>query len=503
MGVTRPSARVDNTRFAARRTPVSLRPRTSLLLSSVLPALACGAAPAQTAGDAGTSGSDASTTAVADDSTGESGASAPTPVGRCEYVSPFTQGAECREYLGDGWTEADVSGACDQLSGTATLGAGCGRDGSLGECVLDAGGDQVTRIVVYGDDPGTCADQKTGCEVFGGGAWEPAAICDDGGDSGEPPPPGSVFEQPTRSCVEPLAGEPPGLSEGGQVCTWWMISGATEPGRRFVDYGSCDTVLTQRPYYPAPPAAGFDAVDPRLDDPAYVDEVAWVRGEIEASACVCCHSDVSPQGASIWTIDAPDNWVNSFSPTGLAFAGGIIDSTAFGAYPPEQNNGFHRDTTGLPTTDPARLRAFFVDELAHRGLTPADFADAPPVGGPLVDQLEYVPGPCTAGEGVAADGTVTWTGGDARYVYVLEADARSPTVPPNLDIPDGTLWRIDVPSDGQPLRSTEVQYGITPAGTTRRVPEDGAPASLVAGRSYYLYAARDVLQPVTRCVFTF
>ena len=80
MGVTRPSARVDNTRFAARRTPVSLRPRTSLLLSSVLPALACGAAPAQTAGDAGTSGSDASTTAVADDSTGESGASAPTPV---------------------------------------------------------------------------------------------------------------------------------------------------------------------------------------------------------------------------------------------------------------------------------------------------------------------------------------------------------------------------------------------------------------------------------------
>ena len=108
-----------------------------------------------------------------------------------------------------------------------------------------------------------------------------------------------------------------------------------------------------------------------------------------------------------------------------------------------------------------------------------------------------------SGEGVDADGTITWTGGDARYVYVLEADARSPTVPPNLDIPEGTLWRIDVPSDGDPVRSGEVVFGDVPSGTTQRVPAAGDPAALVPGTSYYLYASRDVLVPVTRCVFTY
>ncbi len=490
---------------SAHRTPRALTSHWALALALAAACSPSDAAPGESGG-ADTTGADPAETTAADGGTADTTTATPEPsaVGRCEYTSAFTGGAECREYVGDGWTDADVLAQCEQLTGTATLDAACADDGGLGVCVLGSGTDQETRIVVYGDDASTCATQQTGCEVFAQGVWEPAAACE--GETGEPvdPPEGTVFEQPTLNCVDPLPGEPAGLSEGGQVCTWQMISAATEPGRQFVDYASCDVVRTQRPYYAAPPPTGHDDPDPRLDEPTYVAELAWVRGEVEASACVCCHAEsAAPEGPSIWFVDAPGNWMNSFYPSGLAFAGGIVDSSAFGAYPAEQNNGFHRDTTGLPSTDPERMRAFFLAEFAHRGLDASDFADAPPVGGPLVDQLAYEPGPCTNGEGVDADGTIMWTGGDARYVYVLEADARSPTVPPNLDLPDGTLWRIDVPSDGDPVRSGEVVFGDIPSGTTQRVPATGVPPALVPGTSYYLYASRDVLVPVTRCVFTY
>lgn len=46
----------------------------------------------------------------------------------------------------------------------------------------------------------------------------------------------------------------------------------------------------------------------------------------------------------------------------------------------------------------------------------ADFVDAAPFGGPLYDQLVYEPTVCTADQGIAADGTVRWTRGNARYV---------------------------------------------------------------------------------------
>src|SRR5690606_5245622 len=129
---------------------------------------------------------------------------------------------------------------------------------------------------------------------------------------------------------------------------------------------------------------------------------------------------------------------------------------------------------------PARMVAFFVAELEHRGRTQADFADTPPFGGPLHDQLIYEPSACENGEGVRSDGTVVWTGGLARYIYVLEAGSQSPTVPPNLDLPDGTLWRIDVPWDGgEPIGSTEVVYGSLPAGMLQRFPVDDAPSALV------------------------
>lgn len=422
-------------------------------------------------------------------------------VGACDYESPFTQLPECREYVGSLWKEDGVREACDTLSGTLEVGGRCAIEQLLGRCAIDTDTEAGIVIFAYGDEAGDCAGQQMGCETFGGGTWEPEPMC--GGTMPGGGGSGNVFIQPTLVCSDPLAGEPEGASVDGQVCTWQAISGATEAGRRFVDYASCDVVRTQRPYYTAPPAEA-SGEDPRLADADYAAELAWVRSQIEATACVCCHGDDAPNGASNWSIDAPGNWMNTFRDSGLALGASWVDSVALGAYPAEENNGFDRSVSGFPSTDPQRMRDFFIAELAHRGLTEADFVDAPPFGGPIYDQLQYTPAACESGEGVRSDGQVVWEGGPARYVYVLEARADNPTVPPNLDLPDGTIWRLDVPHTGMPVDSGEVYFGDLPNDEViQRFPASGAPASLEPGTDYYLYVTVDVGIPITRCVFTF
>jgi hypothetical protein len=150
------------------------------------------------------------------------------------------------------------------------------------------------------------------------------------------------------------------------------------------------------------------------------------------------------------------------------------------------------------------MRDFFLAELEHRGLSQADFADSAPFGGPLYTQLVYEPGACEDGERVDRDGTIHWGDDVARYIYVLEAGSDNPTVPPNLDLPEGTLWRVDVPWDEETVfASGEVRYADVPGFATQRVPEEGAPSALTPGQDYYLYVLADVAIPVTRCVFTY
>ena len=94
-------------------------------------------------------------------------------------------------------------------------------------------------------------------------------------------------------------------------------------------------------------------------------------------------------------------------------------------------------------------------------------------------------------------------GGKARYLYVLDLNSTSPGVPPNLDTPMGTQWRVDVPwLNGTPVESGTIKYGVVPEGLTQRSPLTGAPAPLEAGKQYYLYVLQDVAIPVTRCLFT-
>ena len=427
-------------------------------------------------------------------------------VGHCVYVNRFSSLQECRDYLGE-WAEADAAEDCEDQGSKVVLDSSCDVEERLGYCFLGGEDARWTRISLPGVDAQKCGSMQRGCELFGGGVFDPAPLCGgkvvEGGDTGLP-----TFRQPVRTCRDPRPGEPPGQSAGGQVCTWEMISGATEPGRRFEDYASCDRVRTQRPYYPVPPAQNAEREDPRLREPAYAAEVAWVRSQIEATACVCCHSTRSPKGPSNWFVDSPGNFINSFNPRGLAMGAGWINTVGFGAYRPEDNNGFSRATPERPhdsifvTTDAARIARFFEAELAHRGHTREDFAGMTYGAGPLDSQRLFRPEACEPGVGLGADGVLSWRGGKARYVYVLEAEASSPTVPPNLDLPEGTLWRVEVPEGGSPIASGSVRYGTVPAGMAQRFPQVGAPVPLTSGKRYYLYVLADIVQPITRCVFT-
>ncbi len=422
--------------------------------------------------------------------------------GRCVYTSPFTQAEECRDYSGSSWTLTAAEADCKAQQGSSfTKTESCAYPKTLGRCLLDGGTEDEYSIVFPGDDTSACTSTKRGCELFGGGTFIPDA-CEGVTEGGGIGTDGSVFQWPTLACVEPLAGEPAGQTDG-KVCTWSMIAACTEPGRKFADYAQCDDVLTQRPYWAAPPSE-FKTPDgdPRLTDPQFLGELDWVTEQVEACGCVCCHSNKTApaEGPSNWFIEAGPIWTDSFYPTGLAFAAGWVASDALGAYPADQNNGFSRDVTGLPTTDQARMVAFFEGELLRRGYKKEDFANEPPFGGPLYEQSLYVPSACENGEGVDAAGKITWAGGDARYVYVMNADAKAPGAPPNLDLPTGTIWRLDVSPSAEPVKSG-ITYGEVLPDTKQGFPADGSPEKLVAGGKYYLYVWADVAIPITRCLF--
>ena len=438
-----------------------------------------------------------------DSTDGADGTEAVAVTGRCTYTNPFSQGAECKEYTGAGWDDEGASADCAAPMAGADPGAyegglSCDRDTILGECVVDADPDGAYTLVFPGDDPGDCGGVELGCG-FAGGAYVPAAVCEGGGGGGST---GDVFQPFEQVCEDPLDGEPAGAGADGQVCTWEAISGATEEGRKFIDYASCEPVFSQRPYYARAVTADTAPDDPRLSDPDWVDEYDWVTAQVESAACVCCHSeDIAPDGPSGWYLEASPIWIDTLDDDGLAMMAGWVDSTAFGAFAPEDNNGFDRGTTGVPTTDIDRMQAFLEGELTRRGFVEADFDATAPFGGPLYDQLFYEPEACPGDVGVSIDGEVTWTGGDARYVYVLEADSMSPGVPPNLDLPDGTLWRLDVAWTAEPVASG-IDYGAVPDGATQAWPAAGAAPALAPGETYYLYVQRDVYQPLTRCLFT-
>jgi hypothetical protein len=383
-------------------------------------------------------------------------------------------------------------------------GQACPTEGQ-GRCIV---GDQAAdgyALYFLGTDAEGCALSQTGCETFARGTFEPSALCGGDGPGPDPDPdtpPSGVFLPPTLTCQAPSADDAPNAS-GDEVCTWNAISACTEPGLKFADYASCDAVRSQRPYYPSDPEQTSDPNDPRLQDETFMQELAWVTEQIDACACGCCHTEsLTPNGASLWDTEAGPIWTDTIPNEGVAMMAGLVDSTVFGAFPPADNNGFDRSQTGAPTTDIARMRAFFEREFWRRGNTVEDAQEIPPFGGPLVDQYYFEPSECRAGQGIDAQGSVWWSGARARYVYVLEEGSDNPGVPPNLDLPEGTIWKLATPPTGTPMTSG-VPFGEVPDGAEQVFPVEGAPAALVEGQRYYLYAMIDVGLPIVRCTFTY
>lgn len=424
-------------------------------------------------------------------------------VGHCDYVSAFTGDPECKEYLGT-WTDEAAEADCTRLESTFVAGEACPAYDLLGYCLKAGDEGDDFRLHVIGDDPADCGFAENGCEFFGGGYFDPAPVCADGN-------PGLVvtdpFPMPELVCRQPLEGEPEGQSEGGEVCTWQMISGATEEGRVYSDYASCEPVRKQRPYSPVPGNARYGEPDPRMDDPDYAAEVEWVRSQLRSSACICCHDQSAPSGPSVFDLDAEGNFANQFNDRGVAMGAGWINTVSFGAFPPEQNNGFvranpdHPEWSIVPTTDMERMLAFWKGEAEHRGIEQADFADVVYGTNPLDALLSYEPGPCSAEEGLFADGTLSWLPGRARFVYVLEQGSQTPTVPPNLDTPEGTIWKLSARAGELGLPAGELRYGEVPPGMRQEVPASGPPPELESGTTYYLVASADVVFPISRCEF--
>ena len=312
-----------------------------------------------------------------------------------------------------------------------------------------------------------------------------------------------VFIQPFESCQAPARGDRLS-SEDNLVCTNEAISGSTEEGREFKDYGNCDVVRTQRPYYPKDPYNEADPRDKRLRDKTFMTELDWINSQIRSSACVCCHdSKVSLDGKfALWNISARGIWTDQLGTQGLGILSGKISSEILGKYPAAMNNGFNRDSTGFPSTDPARVQQFFNNEIVRRGLTDADFAALPPFGSFILDIINKQPDNCTSQEYVQVDGKIYWTGGNARYVYVKEPGSGNPGVPPSNDNPEGVLWRLDVLANVEAL-APGIVYGALPAGTYQVTPaENAAPPALISGQRYHLYVLKDILQPKCNCIFT-
>jgi hypothetical protein len=312
-----------------------------------------------------------------------------------------------------------------------------------------------------------------------------------------------VFVPPFENCQDPLAGDPAGKGKDGKVCANVAISGATEAGKSFSKYASCEVVRTQRPYYPTPPAKVPSSTDPRLNDAAYMAEVNWAKGELQASGCVCCHdSTILPKGSSQWDISSAGVWLDTISDTGLGFFAGYADSSVLGAYPAADNHNFDRAVTGVPSTDPARMKKLITAELAQRGISVEKASSASPFGGPIYVNSIRPPTACTAGEGVLPDGTIAFKGGNARYVYMLEVGSKNPGVPPNLDRPMGTRWRLDVLPSADALASG-LAYGKTPGGSYQDTPVSTPALTLEKGTQYVLHVLKDVGLPLANCVFTF
>lgn len=155
----------------------------------------------------------------------------------------------------------------------------------------------------------------------------------------------------------------PHLDSTGDPALQRAVNGTCAPeGEAFLDRYSCEGVQGQSPTTEATASAQVAAPDPsRLEDP----DLAWSAGQLESCSCVCCHVSEGIAGYS-WAADFAPAWTDSASDGALSSLAGPPPHF-LEILPPEENHGFERELTGMPSTDPERMLAFLRRELARRG----------------------------------------------------------------------------------------------------------------------------------------
>jgi hypothetical protein len=143
-----------------------------------------------------------------------------------------------------------------------------------------------------------------------------------------------------------------------------VVNGTCAPaGERFVDHYSCDGIAAPCPHDgPRGPSAHVQPDGERESDP----DLAWSVAELESCSCVCCHNNEGVS-AYVWSYDFSPAWTDSVETARLER---IASNEGSDDIAPENNNGFTRVLTGLPSTDPARFQALLARELERRGVAP-------------------------------------------------------------------------------------------------------------------------------------
>lgn len=140
-----------------------------------------------------------------------------------------------------------------------------------------------------------------------------------------------------------------------------IVNGTCAPeGTLFADSYACERVGG-----PCAESSG-EAMARVTEDPARLadPDLSWSRAQLAACTCSCCHG-VGGVADHRWAWNFEPVWTDSADGEALNH---LLEPTPDASERPNgvENNGFTLLDTAMPTTDPARMRAFIDRELARR-----------------------------------------------------------------------------------------------------------------------------------------
>jgi hypothetical protein len=139
------------------------------------------------------------------------------------------------------------------------------------------------------------------------------------------------------------------------------INGTCAPeGTLYTDVYSCQGVDGPCPGSDEGASAKVDEDASRLDDA----DLTWATAQLGSCSCSCCHNNEGVS-AYVWSWDFSPVWTDSLDAERLQK---LVDGDTphDNDIRPARNNDFTREGTGIPTTDPERMRAFLERELDRR-----------------------------------------------------------------------------------------------------------------------------------------